>query len=113
MSINNLFGPPPQIPFFQIFYIPALNPGAILDYDAENTLRHYRLFSPFRNFQIINTSSSNIEVTFDYSPNRKTIAVTGGAPGTHNQPFRSFQVKNIGSIATTGNQDVVCWIETL
>jgi hypothetical protein len=102
--------PPP--PFFQIFYVPGLAAGAIKDYDSENTLRAYRKFAPFINAQVTNLSAQNIEVSFDYNSSRKIFSSAGGAPGTHNQPFWSFQVKNIGSGATSDNQ-VIIWIEKL
>ncbi|MDD5614887.1 MAG: hypothetical protein PHH85_01645 [Candidatus Methanoperedens sp.] len=112
MDLLNLLRKPPPPPFFQIFYVPALAAGATKDYDAENTLRAYRKFAPFVNAQVINTSSVNIEVSFDYNANRKIFSAAGGAPGTHNQPFWSFQVKNIGSNPTQDNQ-VIIWIEKL
>ncbi len=108
----------PSPPFFKLFYIPALSAGQLVDYTAEasngvaGVLRPYRLYLPFMNAQITNTSASPLLIYFDYSPDRVLFSAAGGAPGSHNQPFSSFQIKNIGLNPTTANQ-VYIWVERL
>lgn len=113
MSLKSFLFPPPPVYFLQQITIPALVAGKLIDYDQENTLRHYRKFMPFSNIQLVNTSEVNVEIVLDYSTIRKLLVLAGGTKALRNQPFSSFSVQNKDAAVATAAGDIMIELETI
>lgn len=112
MGLFNVFFPKPVF-FFKEISVPALAPGQVIMYDEEVALRNCRKFIPFSNMQLVNTSTVNLEMLLDYSPDRKLIILAGGTKALRNQPFNCFSVKNLDSTVATIVGDVFIELETI
>ena len=95
-------------PFFVQLKLPALAIGANILYSINITegglLKTYSRFTPFRNLTAVNMSPSQIEIMFDFNPERIIFASNGGAPASHNQPYTNFLVTNVGGNNINANQ---------
>ncbi len=113
MGLLSFLFPPPPVYFLKRIDVPALNAGAVKEYDAENTLRKYRQFMPFSNFQIVNDSAAELEFTLDYSENKRIKVLSGGVKAVRNQPFSCFTIKNLSAAIATEGDDVTIELETI
>lgn len=113
LSLSSFLFPPSPIYFLKRIDVPALAAGAVKEYDAENTLRKYRLFMPFTNFQIVNDSAAELEFVLDYSDNKRIKVLSGGVKAVRNQPFNSFVIKNISAAIATEGDDITIELETI
>ena len=104
---------PPHMAFRKSFRVPAIAPGEQIEYDREDTLRHFRSFSPFFTFSITNASNAELEVLFDYNPNSVLPCARQGAASSKNIPFTSFLIKNTSVSISTGANDVIIIIERI
>ena len=113
LNFKNLLFPPKPIYFYKCFEVPALEPQASIEYDRENTLRHFRKFMPFTNMQIVNTSDCEMEMILDYSQAKKLIILAGGTKALRNQPFSSWILKNNDDTLSTEAGQVIVELETI
>jgi hypothetical protein len=98
--------------FLNTISVPGLIAGQMTMYAEETTLRNMRNYIPFRAMHVTNISATNnIEIMFDYSPDRKMICLSNGIKNIADQPFSSFSVRNIGATATI-DTDIVVELET-
>ncbi len=99
--------------FLYTINIPALTPGQLILYDEENTLRNQRKFQPFKAMHVDNTSTNcNLEVMYDYSPQKKITVFANGTKDVDSQPFRSFSVKNTHGTITLALGECIILIES-
>jgi hypothetical protein len=99
--------------FLNTISVPGLLPGQSLMYAEETTLRNMRNYIPFRSMHVTNVNATcNVEVMFDYNPNKKIICLVRGIKDIKDQPFSSFSVKNLSAADTTLDGDVVLELET-
>lgn len=93
--------------------VPALTAGSMKMYDEEVVLRNLRYYSPFRAMHAVNTNvTTNIEITFDYSPERKMICLANGIKDISDQPFRAFSVRNTHATDNLAAGDLIIALET-
>lgn len=112
MSIQSLLFPKPPIYFLQYIELPAQTATEVLTYDLDGLLKHYRRFSPFTNFQLVNNSSIEFEVRFDYSVNKRIKILGGAVKAVKNQPFNSFQILNLSGVTSEAGK-VTIELETI
>lgn len=99
--------------FLQTITVPALTAGQLKLYDEEVTLRNFRNYIPFRSMHVVNSNlTCNVEIMFDYQPERKIICLFNGIEDIKEQPFRAFSVKNLNAINAIAAGDVILQLET-
>ncbi len=100
-------------PFRHKFDVPVMAASQVIDYDAENTLRHYRQFSPYSFLYCVNLSSCDLKILLDYNENVGIEIPSKDTNKSNGFPFYSFQVYNLSSSASIAVNEVTIWIERL
>lgn len=99
--------------FLYTITVPALVAGQLILYDEETTFRNQRKFQPFKAMHVDNTSTNcNVEIMYDYSPQKKITVFANGTKDVDSQPFRAFSVKNTHASITLAAGECIILIES-
>lgn len=93
--------------FKQVIEIPALISKSFAQYDKENSeiiKMGIKRYGWFNSFTVLNQSDQIVEISLDYSNNKKYVIPAGVQTSISDVLFESFNIKNIGNgnIASDG-----------